>query len=70
MELTVGGLMIDDLGAALPNDGLRIWNPGYPSSIDFPSNRGALDIWTGDNNTTHMRFDGGGAIHTQNNLFD
>ena len=28
MELTVGGAMIDDLGVALPNDGLRIWNPG------------------------------------------
>lgn len=29
MELTIGGAMIDDLGVALPNDGLRIWNPGY-----------------------------------------
>ena len=26
MELTVGGLMIDDAGVALPNDGLRLWN--------------------------------------------
>jgi hypothetical protein len=70
MELTVGGAMIDDLGVALPNDGLRLWNPGYVGSFGFPSNRGVLDIWTGDNNTTHMRFDGGGAIHTQNNRME
>jgi hypothetical protein len=70
MEITVGGAMIDDAGAALPNDGVRLWNPGYVGSFGFPSNRGALDIWTGNNNTTHIRFDGGGAIHTQNNRME
>jgi hypothetical protein len=29
MELTVGGAMIDDVGLPLPNNGLRLWNPGY-----------------------------------------
>jgi hypothetical protein len=36
MELTVGGAMIDDVGAALPNDGLRIWNNNLPL-ISFTS---------------------------------
>lgn len=70
MELTVGGAMIDDVGNPLPNDGLRIWNPGYVGSFGFPNNGGSLDLWTGDKNTTHMRFDGGGAIHTQSNRME
>ncbi len=63
MQLTYGGQMGN--GTA---DGLRIFNPGYINSTANVAFN-AIDIYTGINNTTHIRFDNGGNIDTEQLLF-
>lgn len=69
MELTVGQAMLENNGTVARTDGLRIWNPGYTQSVGYNPLE-ALDLWTGEDNTTHIRFDGGGLIQTINERFE
>ncbi len=66
-EFTNGQLMQDN--QLTPTDGFRIWNPGYNSSSTYDPDH-ALDLWCGESNTTHIRFDHSGLIQTINLRFE
>ncbi len=66
-EWTYGKAMQENQLA--PTDGFRIWNPGYSSSTSYNPDH-ALDLWCGNSNTTHIRFDHSGLIQTINLRFE
>jgi len=50
------------MSTVFTGDGLRIFSPSGPGA--------ELDLWTSTSNTTHIKFDGSGAIHGQANRFE
>ncbi|MFM2156853.1 MAG: hypothetical protein RL516_1602 [Bacteroidota bacterium] len=66
-EWTYGNVMQEN--QLTPTDGFRIWNPGYSSSTSYNPDH-ALDLWCGNSNTTHIRFDHSGLIQTINLRFE
>ncbi len=63
MQFTYGGQMGG--GTA---DGLRIFNPGYVNSTAQAAFN-SIDIYTGINNSTHIRLDNSGNLDTEQLLF-
>ncbi len=64
MRFTHDHDMFDYQATTIP-DGVRIMNPGYTSSSTNAAS--AIDFWTGQSGTTHIRMDESGAFHGQNN---
>ncbi len=69
-EWTTGGAMMPNFATQPPTDGFRIWNPGYAATGGAYNPNDAIDIWTGTNGTTHMRYDNSGLLQGINLQFE
>lgn len=69
-EFTSGQAMLPNSAAQARTDGFRIWNPGYASSGGAYLPLSAIDIWTGESGTTHMRYDHSGLFQGINLQFE
>ncbi len=68
-EWTGAEAMLENEVALHAVDGFRIWNPGYAASAAYDPLE-AIDIWTGESATTHMRFDQSGLMQGINLRFE